>query len=93
LEKGASKDILLALISSFKREEFKEGVMIFSETIRISTKGFSDIIDITDQVGSVVRDSNIEKGRLSLGTWQQIVFIDFDNRSRDRRILVPIMGE
>jgi len=67
--------------------------MIFSETIRISTKGFSDIIDITDQVGSVIRDSKIENGRLSLGTWQQIVFIDFDNRSRDRRILVPIMGE
>jgi len=93
LEKGASKDILLALISSFKREEFKEGVMIFSETIRISTKGFSDIIDITDQVGSGIRGSKIENGRLSLGTWQQIVFIDFDNRSRDRRILVPIMGE
>ena len=33
------------------------------------------------------------KGRLSLGTWQQIVFIDFDNRSRNRNILVHIIGE
>jgi len=33
------------------------------------------------------------KGRLSLGTWQQIVFIDFDNRKRERKILVHIMGE
>jgi secondary thiamine-phosphate synthase enzyme len=33
------------------------------------------------------------EGRLSLGTWQQIVFIDFDNRKRDRKILVHIMGE
>lgn len=32
-------------------------------------------------------------GRLSLGTWQQVVFIDFDNRGRHRDILVQIMGE
>ncbi|MGZ3513174.1 MAG: YjbQ family protein, partial [Thermodesulfobacteriota bacterium] len=31
--------------------------------------------------------------RLALGTWQQIVFIDFDNRRRDRNILVQVMGE
>ena len=31
--------------------------------------------------------------RLQLGTWQQIVFIDFDNRSRSREIIVQIMGE
>lgn len=138
--------------------------MIFSETITFSTKGFSDIIDITDKVGSVIKDSKIvnglvtifcpgstgavttieyesgvlrdlqkaierivpsnisydhdrrwgdgngfshvraalmkpsltiplHQGRLSLGTWQQIVFIDFDNRKRDRRILVHIIGE
>ncbi len=138
--------------------------MIFSETISISTKGFSDIIDLTDHVGAVLKRSKIEnglvtvfcpgstgavttieyesgvlsdlqrtiekvipsnipydhdrrwgdgngfshvraalmkpslsvpliKGRLSLGTWQQIVFIDFDNRSRNRNILVHIVGE
>jgi len=33
------------------------------------------------------------KGRLALGTWQQIVFIDFDNRRRDRNILVHVIGE
>jgi len=33
------------------------------------------------------------KRRLALGTWQQIVFIDFDNRRRDRNILVQVMGE
>ena len=31
-------------------------------------------------------------GRLLLGTWQQIVLIDFDNRPRDRKILVHISG-
>jgi secondary thiamine-phosphate synthase enzyme len=138
--------------------------MTFSETISLSTKGFSDIIDITDRVDSVVRHSKIKeglvtvfcpgstggittieyesgvlrdlqmaiekivpsdipyehdrrwgdgngfshvraalmkpslsipliKGRLTLGTWQQIVFIDFDNRRRERKIIVHVIGE
>ena len=33
------------------------------------------------------------QGSISLGTWQQIVFIDFDNRSRRRNIVVQVMGE
>lgn len=33
-----------------------------------------------------------ENGQLLLGTWQQIVVIDFDNRPRQRRILVQMMG-
>jgi len=33
------------------------------------------------------------KGKLTLGTWQQIVFIDFDNRRRERNIFVHVMGE
>lgn len=32
-------------------------------------------------------------GRLTLGTWQQLVFLDFDNRSRSRRLVVQTMGE
>ena len=32
-------------------------------------------------------------GTLNLGTWQQIVFLDFDNRSRSRTILLQFMGE
>ncbi|MDM7913572.1 MAG: secondary thiamine-phosphate synthase enzyme YjbQ [Methanotrichaceae archaeon] len=32
------------------------------------------------------------KGRLMLGTWQQIVFLEMDNRPRRRRIVVQIMG-
>ena len=31
--------------------------------------------------------------RLQLGTWQQIVFIDFDNRSRSRELVVQVIGE
>ena len=32
-------------------------------------------------------------GKLTLGTWQQIVFIDFDNRNRHREIVVQVMGD
>jgi secondary thiamine-phosphate synthase enzyme len=138
--------------------------MTHSETISLSTKGFSDIIDMTDHVAGVLERSRIKnglvtvfcpgstgsittieyesgvlrdlqkaiekvvpsdipyehdrrwgdgngfshvraalmkpgltipliKGKLTLGTWQQIVFIDFDNRKRDRKILVHIIGE
>ena len=138
--------------------------MIYSETISLETKGFSDIIDMTHHVLSVIGRSKIEnglvtvfcpgstgavttieyesgvlgdlqkvleklvpsnipyehdrcwgdgngfshvrsalmkpsltipliQGRLTLGTWQQIVFIDFDNRKRERKIIVHIMGE
>ena len=31
--------------------------------------------------------------RLTLGTWQQIVVVDFDNRPRSRQVIVQIMGE
>lgn len=31
-------------------------------------------------------------GRLTLGTWQQIIFVDFDNRPRRRELIVQIMG-
>ena len=138
--------------------------MIFSETISLSTKGFSDILDITHHVGGVTGRSKIEnglvtvfcsgstgavttieyesgvlrdlqkaiekiapsnipyehdkrwgdgngfshvraalmkpsmtvpliKGKLTLGTWQQIVFIDFDNRRRERKLIVQVIGE
>ena len=32
-------------------------------------------------------------GKLSLGTWQQIVLLEFDNRSRRREIVVQFIGE
>jgi len=131
---------------------------------QISTKGFSDTIDITDRVRDAVSQSNIENGlvtvcvagstaaistieyesgavqdlkdaiermapsdiryehdlrwgdgngfshvraamigssfsvplhsgKLVLGTWQQIVLLDFDNRPRKRGVFVQTMGE
>ena len=31
--------------------------------------------------------------RLTLGTWQQLILIDFDNRSRRRELVVQLLGE
>lgn len=137
--------------------------MTFSETILLNTRGFTDMIDLTSKVSSIVERSRIQDGlvtvccpgstgavttieyesgvirdlqkaiekivpsnipyehdsrwgdgngfshvraalmkpslsipliqaRLALGTWQQIVFIDFDNRERQRKIIVQIVG-
>lgn len=48
--------------------------------IRASLLGASLIIPFSDK-------------RLALGTWQQIVLLDFDNRPRSRKIVVQVMGE
>jgi secondary thiamine-phosphate synthase enzyme len=32
-------------------------------------------------------------GRLALGTWQQVVLVDFDNRPRSRSIVLQFLGE
>lgn len=34
----------------------------------------------------------IAQGRLVLGTWQQIILLDFDNRPRTREIVVQLIG-
>jgi secondary thiamine-phosphate synthase enzyme len=48
--------------------------------IRASILGASLTIPFTDK-------------KLSLGTWQQIILADFDNRPRSREITLQIMGE
>ena len=35
----------------------------------------------------------IVDGAPSLGTWQQVILMDFDNRSRSREIIVQLIGE
>jgi secondary thiamine-phosphate synthase enzyme len=142
----------------------RRNIMVRSDVISLNTKGFSDIIDITQAVSGVAQKSGMKsgmvtifcsgstaavttieyengvledlkkaiermapsdisyahdrrwgdgngfshvraaligpsltvplvRGTLALGTWQQIVFIDFDNRKRQRNVLVQVMGE
>ncbi len=33
------------------------------------------------------------EGRLALGTWQQVVIVDFDNRPRTRPVIIQVNGE
>lgn len=35
----------------------------------------------------------VVKGRLTLGTWQQIILVDFDTRARTRTVICQIIGE
>jgi secondary thiamine-phosphate synthase enzyme len=48
--------------------------------VRASTLGASLIIPFVNK-------------QLTLGTWQQIVFVDFDNRPRSRKIAIQVLGE
>ncbi len=138
--------------------------MTYSKTISFTTRGFSDIIDLTSRVEQVIAESGIRegvvnvsavgstasittmefepalvedfrekleqlvsskersrhsetwgddngfahmraslmgpgvtmpvsKGTLVRGTWQQIVYIDHDNRPREREVFVQLIGE
>jgi secondary thiamine-phosphate synthase enzyme len=157
---------LFIIINSHKsiRDQKGGGFMVSTNTITLHTRGFSDVIDITEKVEKIATQSAIENGlvtvfcsgstggvttieyesgvindlkkaiekiapsdipyehdkrwgdgngfshvraalmkpslgipviggKLSLGTWQQIVFIDFDNRERNRTIIVQVIGE
>jgi len=46
---------------------------------RASMIGPSETVPVTD-------------GRLALGTWQQLVLIDFDDRPRQRTVVVQVLG-
>lgn len=48
--------------------------------VRASLLGASLAIPFTDK-------------RLTLGTWQQVIVVDFDNRPRSRQVVMQIMGE
>ncbi len=137
---------------------------VYTDTFQVSTKGETDVIDITVNVAQAVQKSGLSKGfacafvsgstagittveyepgliqdlktayertaprhasyehnsrwgdgngyahvrasltgqdinvpfsdrGLMLGTWQQIILIDFDNRARTRQVIVQVIGE
>jgi len=69
-------------------------------TITRRTRGNDHILDITDNGQSHVRASLIGPsvalpvvdGRVPLGTWQQIILMDFDTRPRERTVVVNVVG-
>lgn len=55
--------------------------MVFGEQITIYTKGFSDIINITDMVQNIINKSNIANGIISIsaiGSTASITTIEFE---------------
>jgi len=142
----------------------ESGTAVSTHTLTVKTRGFCDVIDLTDRVQDALRESGMEKGiatvficgstagvttieyepgaiadlqqalarlapedaeyrhnekwhdgngfshlrsaliktsltvpfagaKLLLGTWQQVVLLDFDNRPRNRKVIVQILGE
>lgn len=138
--------------------------MVYTQEINLSTQGMNEIVNITEQVERIVKESGIKSGIVTvslpgstggittiecepglikdlkealeriapmnkryhhdsawgdgngyahirsalvgtsvcfpvnersivLGTWQQLVFIDFDNRPRSRRLIVQVVGD
>jgi secondary thiamine-phosphate synthase enzyme len=54
---------------------------VISKTIRLSSKGQDDVIDITKQVSHVVKDSNIENGTVTIfvaGSTAAITTIEYE---------------
>lgn len=35
----------------------------------------------------------VVQGKVALGTWQQVVLVDFDTRPRTRRVVIQVLGE
>jgi secondary thiamine-phosphate synthase enzyme len=35
----------------------------------------------------------VHEGRVPLGTWQQVILLDYDTRAREREVVVNVMGE
>jgi secondary thiamine-phosphate synthase enzyme len=86
--------------------EFEEGVLqdlkrTFDEIVPIDKKYQHDEAWHDGNGHSHIRSALLKAsltvplidGRMTLGTWQQVVFIDFDTRPRKREIIVQVMGE
>ena len=39
------------------------------------------------------RSFPVTGGRMAIGTWQQVVLCDFDDRPRERQVIVTVVGE
>ena len=61
--------------------------------VLIFTPGSTAAITTIEYEAGVVQDLKQAIERLALGTWQQIVLLDFDNHGRTRRVVVQVSGE
>ena len=83
-EPGGVHDLRSALERLVPREGDYEHNRLNSDTnshahIRAAIVGPSESVPLRD-------------GRLAMGTWQQLVLVDFDDRPRERTVLVQVQG-
>lgn len=85
--------------------EFEEGLVkdlksIFDKLFPFKKDYFHNFTWADDNAHSHLRSSFIKTnffvsvtgGKLDLGTWQQVVLINFDTRKRSRKVVVKILG-
>ena len=82
-EEGTKKDLVAALekIAPQKGEYFHAKWNDGNGAAHVKSALFPPSVSIP-----------IENGKLDLGTWQNLVLIDFDIRSRERTVVVEILG-
>jgi secondary thiamine-phosphate synthase enzyme len=81
---------LVADLKDFYHQVAPSGKHYYHDDTWGDANGFSHVrASITGQSLTVP----FEKGKLLLGAWQQIVFTEFDNRPREREVIVQIAGE
>ncbi len=85
----------------YEKELLKDTKDMFRELIKENKKYYHDTTHSQANAVSHLRSTLIgpsltipvTNGKLQLGVWQQVVFIDFDTRPRNRKLVVKIIGE
>jgi len=90
-------------VATIENEEglIKDTKQMFLELVKENKNYYHDLSHAVGNATSHLRATligpsltiPITDGELTLGVWQQVVFIDFDTRPRDRKLVVKIVGE
>jgi secondary thiamine-phosphate synthase enzyme len=81
---------LLKDIPEFFEKLFPSDKAYYHDETWHDGNGFSHMRSFLLKTSHTIPFSN---NRLRLGTWQQIVLADFDNKSRTREVIVQLVGE
>jgi secondary thiamine-phosphate synthase enzyme len=90
-------------VATIENEEglIKDTKQMFLELVKENKNYYHDLSHAVGNATSHLRATligpsltiPITDGELTLGVWQQVVFIEFDTRPRDRKLVVKIVGE
>lgn len=84
----------------YEKELIKDTKNLFRELVKENKTYYHDTTHLHGNAVSHLRATlvgpsltiPVTEGSLQLGIWQQVVFIEFDNRPRNRKLVVKIIG-